>query len=61
MAGIPGVTLAKRCGRSRSYVSDVERGHVILEPEEFERISLALDELIRERAATLLGVVGPAQ
>jgi ribosome-binding protein aMBF1 (putative translation factor) len=59
-AGIPGVRLARRCGRSRSYICDVELENVTPTQGELERINLELDRLLREKAAALLGAVGSA-
>ena len=47
--GIPGLLLSAKARIARSRLSDIERGYAQPTPEESERLSRALDDLIAAR------------
>jgi transcriptional regulator with XRE-family HTH domain len=49
-AGIAGSLVCQRAKIARSRLSDIERGYVIPRAEEFERIALALEQLIEAKS-----------
>ena len=50
-SGIPGDILCRKIGRSRSWLSAVERGYVSPSADELMRIDAALDTLVRAKSA----------
>jgi transcriptional regulator with XRE-family HTH domain len=46
---ISGYAVCRKCGFSRSRLSNIERGYITPTPDELTRISGALDDLIRAK------------
>jgi transcriptional regulator with XRE-family HTH domain len=59
-SGVSGDTLCKRAGISRTKLSNIERGYVVLTPPDAEKIIQALDDIVsgREKLIALASSLG---